>query len=70
MKNVKLATIMTDQATGKSSFMQMGKWETINFFGVVMRVIQLFEDSQLKQQKLNRRSLLNSKPEFKQYHFQ
>ena len=35
-----------------------------------MRVIELFENGQLKQQKLSKKSLVTAKPEFKQHHFQ
>ena len=35
-----------------------------------MRVIELFENGQLKQQKLSEKRLMNAKPDFKQHHFQ
>ena len=35
-----------------------------------LKVIELFEDGQLKAQRLTRKSLSNAKPEFKQHHFQ
>ena len=35
-----------------------------------MRVIELFENGQLKQQKLSKKRLMNAKPDFKQHHFQ
>lgn len=34
-----------------------------------LKVIKMFEDGKLKNQKLNKKSLI-SKPEFKQHHFQ
>ena len=37
---------------------------------VAVKVIKLFEDGQLKAQRLTRKSLIIAKPEFKQHHFQ
>lgn len=37
---------------------------------VALKVIELFEDGQLKAQRLTKKSLIIAKPEFKQHHFQ
>ena len=37
---------------------------------VALKVIDLFEDGQLKMQRLTKKSLIIAKPEFKQHHLQ